>query len=118
MFECRVQLVLNVLDEVVDLLQLVVLGLSDLIDCVLHLMHVLVQLLQSLFEHLRFLLNDVAVLVVDVFEPHELMALVFVAAEHVALGANGHFARLAEIVHADVVLLAELSTIFEDRTIF
>ena len=82
--EFGVQLVLNVLHEVVDLFQFVVLCLGHFVYRVLHVLHVLMQLFESLLQHKRFLFDHLTVLVVNVLDPHELVVLVLVSAEHVA----------------------------------
>lgn len=112
-----VELVLDVLVEVLDLLALLLLGLGDLLDGRLDVVGVLRQLFQALLEPDGLVANHLAMLLVHLGEPQEFVVLVCVAAEHGALGADRDLARLAIVVQAGTVLLADLLPVAEQVSV-
>ena len=104
---------LDVLYEVIDFLQLVVFRLRDLVNRILDILHVLLEFLESLLQADGLLLDNLTMLVIHLFEAHELMVFVSLTSEHGALRADRYLACLTVVVEAGAMHLAKLSTILD-----
>ena len=97
---------LNIFIEILNFLTLFFLCLGDLFNRRLDVLRVFRQFLEPLLQSNRFFLDDLAVLLVNFLQAHKLVLFVRVA-EHGTLGADGHLARLAEVVEPLAVIFAD-----------